>query len=75
MIADRSETCPEASWPVVRFTATESFVVVTANVAGASRPSRSSKHGRDLFAARLAMPFCFEHKLNIAHVLSGESAV
>jgi hypothetical protein len=74
-IADRSETCPEASWPVVRITATVSFVVVTENVAGARRPSSSSKHGRDLFAARLAMPFRFKRKLNIEHVLSGENAI
>ena len=47
MIADRSEMCPVESWPVLKFVATESTVVLTINVAGARRVSRASSRGRD----------------------------
>jgi len=47
MMAERSEICPVESWPVLRFVATESTVVFTVKVAGASRSSSDSSLGRD----------------------------
>jgi hypothetical protein len=45
MIADRSETCPCASLPVWRFTATVSSRVLTAKVVGTCRTSSDSSPG------------------------------
>jgi hypothetical protein len=52
MIAERSEICPDASFPVLRFAATVSSTVLTRNVAGAIRSSRASTLGRFRVALR-----------------------
>ena len=57
MIADRSEMCPEASLPVLRFTATVSSVVLTLNVESTTRSSSPSEPGRSSSPCRASSLF------------------
>src|SRR5271167_2592393 len=50
-MADRKEIWPEASLPVLRFTATVSSSVLTLKVERTNRTSRHSAHGRNLVVA------------------------
>ena len=71
MMADRNEMWPEASLPVLRFTATVSSVVLTWNVERTTRPSSPSSAGRS--RRTLALSFRFR-KLNMLHPFREMSA-
>ena len=67
-MADRSEMCPDASFPFLRFTATVSSVVLTLKVESNVRSSSPSSPGQMRKADRFAL-FWWAGILSIAKLL------